>query len=225
MNLQWLGALSHARAREVLEAAFRQSFGREAKMPALQYSQSVSLVEGGYGQSQYKNRLTGESRVLRNWGAEQCRSRPPCPENCFEATDTHEGGDAYQACFKIFSTDEQGAASFLKTLYGGARSGVLRLAEQGDFRGAVAEQRRTGYYEAPEEKYWSAVDTRVDQVAAALHEPRGDHGAVRLLARGRVALPYLLAIGAVGTAAYFYSPAVRRETQSLARSGRKLLSF
>lgn len=225
MKLQWVGALSHSRARDVLEAAFRQNFGRAGNMAALQYGQAVSSLESGYGQSVYRNRVTGESRVLRNWGAEQCRSRPPCPENCFEATDTHEGGDAYQACFKVFSTDEQGAASFLRTLYGGTRSGVLRLAEQGDFRGAVAEQRRTGYYEAPEEKYWEAVDGNVDKIAAALNEPRGDHGAVRLLARGRAALPYLLAIGAAGTAAYFYSPAVRREARGLVRSGRNFLSF
>jgi hypothetical protein len=223
MSLLWLGALSHARAREVLAAAFRSKYGRDGKLTELQYAQSVSIGEGYYGSGEYKNRVTGESIVnSNNWGAAQCGSRPPCPTGCFEATDTHEGGAPYQACFRRYATPEQGAEAYLGTLYGGRRSGVLALAARGDYRGAVAEQRKTGYFELPEDQYWSRVDENVDRVAAALHEPRGDHGSVRLIARAREILPYALAIGAAGAAAYYLFP---RETRRLARQGRAMVGL
>jgi hypothetical protein len=225
--LVWLGALSHARAREVLEAAFRNIFKRSGEMPELQYAQSVALGEGGqYGSGCYKNRQTGESYCdTHNWGAAQCSQLPPCPTGCVEATDTKANGTPYQACFKTYSTDEAGAAGYLRTLYGGDRGGVLSLARQGRFEDAVHEQHRTRYFQLDPDRYWEAVDRNVDKVAAALGEPRGDHGSIRLLARVRLLLPYAIAVGAAAAGAYYFVPQFRVEARKLARSGRKFLSF
>jgi hypothetical protein len=226
MNLQWLGALSHRRAREVLEAAFQTRFHRAGKLPELQYAQAVSLGEGYYGSGCYKNRQTGESICnTNNWGALQCGSKPPCPAGCVEATDTQTGdlSTAYQACFRTFSTPEQGAAAFLGRLYGSGD--VLRRAGQGDYRGAVKAQRMTGYFTLDEASYWEAVDGNVDKVAAALSEPRGDHGGIALLARGRAALPYVAAAGALFAGAYYLFPEVRRTSRRLASRGRAVVGL
>jgi hypothetical protein len=226
MNLVWLGALSHARAREVLEAAFRNIFKRAGELPELQYAQAVSLGEGGqYGTGCYRNQETGKSVCdTNNWGALQCFTKPPCPAGCIEASDTHAGGSGYQACFRTFATTEAGAEAFLRRLYGGGAGGsnVLSLARQGRYEDAVHAQRATGYFELDADSYWKAVDGNVDRVAAALHEPRGDHGSVRLIARAREILPYALAIGAAGAAAYYLFP---RETRRLARQGRAMVGL
>lgn len=221
MNLLWLGALSHGRAREVLEAAFRQNFSRAGSLPELQYAQAVSLGEGGtYGSGCYTNRDTGERHCsTNNWGALQCRQLPPCPAGCVEASDTHEGGAGYQACFRTFATPEEGAAAFIRRLYG--QGDTLRLAGQGRYEDAVRAQRATGYFELAADRYWDAVDKNVDRVAAALGEPRGDQGSVRLIARGRQVLPYLAAAAAVGAGAYYFVPEVRR----LARRGARVVGF
>jgi hypothetical protein len=227
MNLVWLGALSHARAREVLAAAFRNIFRREGEMPELQYAQSVALGEGGqYGTGCYKNIPAGTQRCdLNNWGALQCAKRPPCSAGCIEATDSEHGtaSSQYQACFRTFATPELGAEAFLRRLYGGGAGGsnVLSLARQGRYEEAVRAQRATSYFTLDADRYWEAVDGNVDRVAAALHEPRGDHGSVRLIARAREILPYALAIGAAGAAAYYFVPEVRR----LARQGRAMVGL
>jgi len=221
MNLLWLGALSHRQARDTLEAAFRDVFGRAGKLPELQYAQAVSLGEGGqYGSGCYKNRPTGQSICdTNNWGALQCRQLPPCPEGCVEATDTHRDGTPYQACFRTFATPEAGAAAYLRRLYGSGDT--LRLAGAGRYEDAVHAQRATGYFELDPDKYWSSVDKNVDRVAAALGEPRGDHGAVALVARGRALLPYAAALAAVGAGAYYLFPDVRR----LARRGARVVGL
>jgi hypothetical protein len=225
MNLVWLGALSHARAREVLEAAFRNIFKRAGEMPELQYAQAVSLGEGGqYGTGCYKNIPAGTSNCsTNNWGALQCATKPPCPAGCIEASDTHAGGSGYQACFRTFATTEAGAEAFLRRLYGGGAGGsnVLSLARQGRYEDAVHAQRQTGYFERDADSYWKAVDGNVDRVAAALGEPRGDHGSVRLIARARELLPYALALGAAGAAAYYFVPEVRR----VARRGARMVGL
>jgi hypothetical protein len=225
MNLVWLGALSHSRAREVLEAAFRNIFKRSGELPELQYAQAVSLGEGGqYGTGCYKNIPAGtENCSTNNWGALQCGSKPPCPTGCIEATDSQKGtaSTQYQACFRTFATPEAGAEAFLRRLYGGSGSSVLSLARQGRYEDAVHAQRATGYFTLDADRYWEAVDGNVDRVAAALHEPRGDHGAVRLLARGRVLVPYILALGVAGAAAYYYVPEFRR----LARRGGRMVGL
>jgi hypothetical protein len=224
MNLLWLGAISHSRAREVLEAAFRDLYKRTGKLAELQYAQAVSLGEGGqYGSGCYKNRKTGEQHCdTNNWGALQCATKPPCPAGCVEATDTQTGSlsTAYAACFRTFPTPEAGAVAFLRRLYGSGNE-VLRLAGQGRYEDAVHAQRATGYFTLDAQSYWESVDANVDRVAAALHEPRGDHGSVRLLARGRQALPYVAVIAAAGAAAYYFVPDFRR----VARRGARMVGL
>lgn len=223
MNLLWLGALSHRQARDALEAAFQKIFSRAGTVPELQYAQAVSLGEGGtYGSGCYKNIPTGEQHCsTNNWGALQCRQLPPCPAGCVEATDKHANGTPYQACFRTFAGPEAGAEAFLRRLYGGGSSGVLSLARQGRYEDAVHAQRATGYFELAADQYWEAVDKNVDRVAASLNEPRGDRGAVRLVARGRAALPYIAAAAAVGAGAYYLFPDVRR----VAKQGARMVGF
>lgn len=185
-----LGAVSHAQAREILAGEFKTLFGRAGTVPELQIAQAVSIGEGYYGQGVYKNRLTGETAVLNNWGAVQCRVRPPCPADCWEATDTHTDHTPYQACFRRYPTPGAGAAGFLVTLYK-SRPGVLAAASRGDVDGVAREMRASKYYEAPLSTYTETLNANVDTVARALGEQRSAGGSA-----GGIKWPVYL--GAVG---------------------------
>lgn len=194
-------------ARDYLEDAFIEIFGRQGTIPELQIAQGVSRGESNYGQASYLNRETGERlSATNNWTAAQCRARPPCPEHCFEATDTHEDGTPYQACFAFYDTPEEGVRAFLRTLYvrGGGydRSGVLAAARRGDVRGVSTEMRRTHFFELPLERHIEALTNNTKAVASALNEPWvGTSGGVS--SGSSIVRPLIFTTAVVGGLIYF----------------------
>jgi hypothetical protein len=79
--------------------------------------QSIARLEsgGGYGVAGTSDPAWAGSN---NWGAIKCSSsgRPPCPEGCFEHTDTDEFGQAGIYCFRSYPTPDDGAAGILYEL-------------------------------------------------------------------------------------------------------------
>lgn len=192
-----------AQARQYLVEAFPEVVGRQGTIPELQIAQGVSAGESNYGQASYRNRETGESlSATNNWGGLQCgSSRPPCPETCFEATDTHENGEPYQACFRYFETPELGVRAFLRELYI-RRPGVLKEAQRGNIRGVSTEMRRTDYFELGLEKHIEALTFNTQKVANALNEPWVGQG--RAVSPGRsIIRPLILTTAVVGGLIYF----------------------
>lgn len=173
-----LGRLSTVDAREVLATAFRNVFGRDGNQCEIQIALAFSAQESNFGQSCYRFCSSGHGKtcveVSRtcdswNWGAIQCRAKPPCPDGCFPATDTHADGTPYSICFRRYPTALAGAEAFLKEIYQ-RRPGVLTAAGRGDVDGVSAEARRTKYFELPLERHQRALRGNVDRVAKALGE-------------------------------------------------------
>lgn len=207
--LEWnkLGDVTHAQAREILAAAFREIFGRDGTLPELQIAQAISLGESYYGNAGYRNRATGEVvRNTNNWTAQQCGVRPPCPPTCFEATDTRANGEPYQACFRLFATPEEGAARFLTILYKQRPGGpdVLAAASRGDYKEVSRLMRSHGYFELPLAKHQQALSSNIDRVAKALGEPRATTSSA-----DKVRWPLYLGVAGIVTAAITF-PSWRR---------------
>ncbi len=112
----------HSDAQNVIIEAFSSLFGHPPTLNERIFAGSVALGESGYGQGQYENKLTGEKKVLNNWGAVQCGHGPPCGAGCWEATDFHVKNGVrtpYQWCYQDNSgmSRVDAAIKFLKTLY------------------------------------------------------------------------------------------------------------
>lgn len=81
----------------------------------LQIAGAMADLESGYGKGSYTNKLTGETKVLNNWGALQA-GKPPCdPNKSFEVTDTGPDGE-YQHCYALYPTPTAGALALLRQL-------------------------------------------------------------------------------------------------------------
>lgn len=173
----WQDGISHAEARQALVAAFTKVFGRKPTMREAQFAQAVSLGESNYGQAAFTNRLTGEKiRSTWNMGAVQCAAKPPCPDGCFEATDTRENGEPYQACFRRYASPIEGFENFLRVLYIGGkgrfnRAAVLAAAEKGDIRNFSTVMRASGYFELGLEKHIAGMKKNLGIITKALGEP------------------------------------------------------
>lgn len=191
-----------ARAREYLVEAFPEVVGRPGTLSELQIAQAVSAGESNYGQASYRNRETGESlSATNNWGGLQCgASRPPCPDTCFEATDTHEDGEPYQACFRFFDTPELGVRAFLRELYI-KRPGVLKAASRGDIKGVSTEMRRTKYFELPLNRHIEALTTNTKLVSNSLKEPWV--GDIEVSEGGSIIRPLVFTTAVIGGLIYF----------------------
>jgi peptidoglycan hydrolase-like protein with peptidoglycan-binding domain len=98
------------------------------------------------------------------------RGRPPCGDDAFGHGDTHEGGEAYAACFAIYPSRAAGWEALVNELYL-RRSKVLAAARNCDMMGAVAAMRASQYFEAPLEHYQEGIRARVAEIASALGEP------------------------------------------------------
>lgn len=159
--------------REHLSAAWLGVFGETPALHELQLVQGVARLESGYGRGQYRNKVTGEVAVLNNWGATQCGHGPPCGSNCFEVTDTHADGSPYNWCYHRFSTPEEGASHYLKTI-----SRIVARSQLG-WNGALASRssdtfvrsmKEGGYFELALEKYQERVWNSINAIAQSLGE-------------------------------------------------------
>lgn len=173
--------------REVLERVWPSVLGEAPTPTELQVVQAVSLGEGGYGLATYRlldiapgpnyGQVIGETPRSNNWGAVQAGS-PPCdPSRSFEATDSSparrtEDNPAgyYQACFRRYETEDEGCASFLRTLLVGSkafdRSAVREAARGGSADEVAAAMHASHYFEG----FGATVSERVDHYADAIEK-------------------------------------------------------
>jgi hypothetical protein len=154
----------HIRAKELSQEAFTTMFGVEPNLGERQYLQAVACRETTYGGG-----WKGDGVGSNNMGAIQGGS-PPCAATEFETQDTHEDGSVYRWCYKRYPTPLDGWIDLVHVLYE-VRPGVRLFAANGEFMRAVAEQRRTKYFEAPLERYQKGIDSCLRELSNALGEP------------------------------------------------------
>jgi hypothetical protein len=130
----------------------------------VQAVQSVARFEGGYGHN-----WTAPGIGSNNWGAVQCLRSAPCPEGCFQSTDSDDRGANFQACFRIYETAVEGAADLVMELY--RRDQVPEALRTGDTRAIAHRMKAAGYFTAPVEAYARAMEMNAKDLAEALGEP------------------------------------------------------
>lgn len=163
----------HRFGRAALLGAWRDVTGEDPSIAELQIAGAVATLESGYGTFAFMNRATGEKiRDTNNWGAVQCKSLPPCPDGCFEATDTSplkvsadNPDGAYQACFVHPSSPAEGAATFIKqvTLRRPLSWAAMKAGDIDAFSDAM---HREHYYEG----FGATVAERVARHAATVEK-------------------------------------------------------
>lgn len=112
----------HANAQAELSTAFEAVFGRAPTKNERLFMGAIALGESGYSTAKYTNKLTGESKVLNNWGAIQCPSNVrPCPAGSWEVSDYEVLPDGshkpFNQCYCDDATREEAVIRFVKTLY------------------------------------------------------------------------------------------------------------
>lgn len=126
-----------------------------ASRVALQGAQAVARGETYYGKG-WKNACKGS----HNWGAVQSTDATGCA-----ATDTHPdangGSTPYAARFRVYATDDDGAADFLRILL---RGDVPAALEAGDAHAIAAAMHANGYYEG----FGATVADRIQNYANAI---------------------------------------------------------
>lgn len=211
-------AEAHRFGRQVLQSIWREVTGEDPNLASLQIAGAQADLESGYGRASYKNRATGETAILNNWGAVQA-GPPPCGPDGFEATDTRADGTPYQWCYKRYTTPEEGAKHMLAHLTTKRPASWAKMRE-GDVDGWAAQMRRkdpiTGiglYFEQSVEGRARGIELRVKEIAAAMGEPvaakRGGPpvGLPGEIAAGGVGL---LGAGVLGGLAYWIWSILRR---------------
>jgi hypothetical protein len=223
--ITWLGSPSspqtHAEARTAIVEAFRAEFGREPTQSEAQFAQGIACVETGgvYDATSYRNVVTGERITgTHNMGAIHCRALPPCPADCFEATDTKADRTEYQACFARYESAAAGFRALVRRVYGGRDgSSVLAAASSGSPSSFASALKATGYFALPVDEYERLLSGCLQRIARALGESAPIERGFTL----RGLLPPLLLVGA--GAALFWgtlkTPA-RRAVCQLSRSTR-----
>ncbi len=123
----------HASAQAELSTAFQAVFGRPPTKNERLFAGAIAFGESGYARARFTNKLTGESKVLNNWGAIQCPSATrPCPPGSFEVSDFEVKEDGshvpFNQCYCDDATRELAAERFIRTLYQ-KRPQLLQAAE------------------------------------------------------------------------------------------------
>lgn len=120
--------------------------------------QAVGRHETGYGRGWARS--CPAMAQSHNWGAIQGSPGAMC-------RDTHEDGSAYHASYRIYPTDEAGAADLWREL---ARRPYVRrvLSDDSlDVSGLARAMRASGYYEATERSYAAALARSLDAILRA----------------------------------------------------------
>lgn len=172
---------SHVRGRKAIAAAWPIVTGAEATLPELQIAGAQAQLESAYGHAPYKNKVTGELRVINNWGAQQCGHGPPCGADCFEVSDTHEDGTQYNYCYAVFPQTPDGdaqAAEFYVKAITLRRPSSWEHMKRGDIDAWTMQMRsrdlQTGvgvYFEEKFESRAHGIEQRVLEIAGDLGEP------------------------------------------------------
>jgi hypothetical protein len=151
---------------------------------------AVAGLETAYG--------TGFGEGRNNWGAIQCKSRPPCGPDCFEWGDKHSDGTDYRWCYKRYATPEEGARDLADELIRRVGIGVLGSRIPRTLAAAMYDSR---YYEGRGDTrderidgYAAALSSRFKEIDAALGaaapspQPGGSDGSGGLIALGAAIL-------------------------------------
>jgi len=112
----------HSDAQVELSTAFQVVFGRAPTVNERIFAGAIALGESNYSRAPFKNKVTGETKILNNWGAIQCPSNVrPCPPGSFEVSDYDVLPDgshkAFNQCYCDDATRELAAERFIRTLY------------------------------------------------------------------------------------------------------------
>lgn len=112
----------HAQAQIELTTAFQAVMGRQPTVNERLFAGAIALGESNYSRATYKNKITGATKVLNNWGAIQCPSNVrPCPPGSFEVSDFDVKPDGtevpFNQCYCDDATRELAAERFIRTLY------------------------------------------------------------------------------------------------------------
>jgi len=200
--------LSHQAARGAIIVAFRDAFGRDPNRVEAQFAQAVALYESGYGSYRFHNHETGEYvSDTNNWGSVHCTAEPPCPPDCFEATDTHADGTKYLACFKRYASPTDGAKFFIRTFYKN-KPAILAAANSGSIQNVADAIHETGYSEASPQKLAGALVTSLSKITQSLGEP------MPKATGGGIRWRLILGISAVAIAGYYLWPLVGGKQES-----------
>ena len=199
--------LSPQAARNTIIDAFKEVFNRAPNLYEAQFAQSVALYESGYGSYRFYNHVT-DSYITEtnNWGSVHCQVTPPCPPDCFEATDTHADGTKYLACFKRFTSPEEGAKFFIRTFYKNKPS-ILAAANSGSISNVAQAIHSSRYSEASPAKLESSLTIRLQEITKALGEPMPSSG-------GSIRWRLILGISVIGIAGYYLWPLISKDTES-----------
>jgi hypothetical protein len=183
--------MDHNQAREILRNSWLKVQGRAPSESELSFSQAVAWLETGYSRAGQFGKMAALGQY--NWGAVQRLPNPDgsCP------TGMTRGKDAGNTrCFYAFSSDQEAADFFLKTLtkdFG--RSVVVQAMNAPATASAVAQaMKQTGYYEAAVSDYASAIQNALSAIGRNFPVPEATKGVGLLIAvmLGSGALAYWL---------------------------------
>lgn len=104
------GPNDHAGATPIVRDAWLKLWNREGTPNEILYSQAIASFETGYGRLGQFADFAKQGKY--NWGAEQKKPNADgtCPVNYIH------GQDQGQVCFRVFNSDVDAAANFLRTL-------------------------------------------------------------------------------------------------------------
>jgi len=194
--------LSHQAARGAIIVAFRDVMGRDPNRLEAQFAQATALYESGYGSYRFYNHETDEYiSNTNNWGSVHCKAEPPCPPDCFEATDTHADGTKYLACFKRFTSVGDGARNFIANYYK-HKPAILAAANSGTIQNVAEAIHATRYSEASPQKLAGALTSSLLKITHALNEP------MPKASGGSIRWRLILGISALAIVGYYVWPLV-----------------
>jgi len=156
--------LSDQQARAILVAAYRKRGVERPTLAEVQAVQAIARFEGGYGR-----RWDGAGIEHNNWGAVQCLRKAPCPDGCFQYTDSDHRGVNYQGCFRRYQSPVDGAADLIMELY--RRDQVPEALQTGDARAIAHRMKAARYFTAAVEDYARAMEMNAKDIAEAVGEP------------------------------------------------------
>ena len=154
--------IDHVQARALIGPVLGALLGHVPSLAAVQAAQAVALLETHYGQA-WKPPGEGSN----NWGATQVGAQSDRP--CFSYTDHHSDGQAYQACFGIYGSAEEGIEAYLRVMFRD-RAGMAAATASGEISNVAATMKRSGYFEAGLERHTESLSKGVASISAALGE-------------------------------------------------------
>lgn len=156
-NVQRERPMNDREAKEVLRRA-AHARGIPLGPRALQLVQAVARLETRYGTG-WGGTCKGAGVGSHNWGAIQGPG--------FACVDTHEDGTPYLTSFRAYPSPESGAAALVTQLWSMRRVRRVLQEDSIDVVGMATAMRRSGYYEAPLERYVTAMRNNLRELRAA----------------------------------------------------------